>query len=281
MTLKKQGEATGNDAGKGTRGGNRRGILTPNSHTSPGIRGFRRGLKDSLPIIFGYFSASIAFGLLARNSSLSLWETQSFSLFTFTGAAQFMALNLINAGVSGPQIVLAYGLLNLRYTLMSAAVAKKVTFTRFFQRPLLASGVTDENFAVTTANEGPVSPAYQGAVELGPWVGWNLGTLSGWLFGSILPESLSAAMVASLYALFMALLLPDLKKGMPWILTAALAAGVNTVLELLGSLGSGWSFIIAMISGTILGMFLIPAQPETADGRGTISGETVEKETEV
>jgi len=228
---------------------------------SPGRR-FSQGLKDALPIIFGYFSASIAFGLLARNSSLSLWETQSFSLITFTGAAQFMALNLINSGVSGPQIVLAYGLLNLRYMLMSAAVAKKVDFNRFFQRPLLAFGVTDENFAITTSNKGQVSPAYQGAVELGPWLGWNLGTLSGWLFGSILPSSLSAAMVASLYALFMALLLPDLKKGLPWILTASSAAALNTVLELWSPLGSGWSFVIAMMAGTVVGMFLIPSEPE-------------------
>ena len=240
-------------------------MIEINPAGTTGIRGFRKGLKDALPIIFGYFSASIAFGLLARSSSLSLWETQSFSLFTFTGAAQFMALNLINSGVSGPQIVLAYGLLNLRYMLMSAAVAKKVDFSRFFQRPLLAFGVTDENFAVTTSNKDQVSPAYQGAVELGPWIGWNLGTLGGWLFGSILPASLSAAMVASLYALFMALLLPDLKKGLPWILTAASAAGINTVLELWSNLGSGWSFVIAMMSGTILGMFLIPTEkPEAA-----------------
>ncbi|MCK5248674.1 MAG: AzlC family ABC transporter permease [Spirochaetaceae bacterium] len=236
--------------------------ITDLSGSSLSPRGFHRGLKDALPIIFGYFSASIAFGLLARSSSLTLWETQSFSLFTYTGAAQFMALNLINAGASGPQIVLSYGLLNLRYLLMSAAVAKKVDITRIFQRPLLAFGVTDENFAVTTGNEGQVTPAYQGAVELGPWIGWNLGTLSGWLFGSVLPASLSAAMVASLYALFMALLLPDLKKGLPWIITAASAAAANTVLELWSSLGSGWSFIIAMMAGTIVGMLIIPAAPD-------------------
>ena len=252
----KQNKKPSEKADTAARAGSIRGKSPDSGEGTP--RDFTRGLKDALPIIFGYFSASIAFGLLARNSSLSLWETQSFSLFTYTGAAQFMALNLINTGVSGPQIVLAYGLLNLRYTLMSAAVAKKVNFTRFVQRLLLAFGVTDENFAVTTSNKGQVSPAYQGAVEIGPWIGWNLGTLSGWLFGSILPASLSAAMVASLYALFMALLLPDLKKGMPWILTAASAAGVNTLLELFSPLGSGWSFVIAMMSGTILGMFLIP-----------------------
>jgi predicted branched-subunit amino acid permease len=171
-----------------------------------------------------------------------------------------MALNLLSAGASGPQIVISYGLLNLRYLLMSAAVAKKVDFTRFFQRPVLAFGVTDENFAVTTGNRENVSPAYQAAVEIGPWTAWNAGTLAGWLFGSILPASLSAAMVSSLYALFMALLLPDLKKGLPWILVASIAAGVNTALELFSQIGSGWSFVIAMITGTTAGMFLIPVE---------------------
>jgi len=221
---------------------------------------FRRGLIDALPIILGYYSASVAFGLLARNTGLSAWETQAFSLFTFTGAAQFMALNLINAGATAPQIVLSYGLLNLRYLLMSAAVAKKVDIRRFFQRPMLAFGVTDENFALTTSQDEQVSPSYQAGVEIGPWTGWNLGTLSGWLFGSVIPESLSAAMVASLYALFMALLLPDLKKGWPWIFTAAVAAVLNTVLELFTGLGSGWSFVIAMICGTAAGMFVIPSE---------------------
>ena len=225
---------------------------------------FGRGLKDALPIVLGYYSASIAFGLLARNGGIGIWETQAFSLFTFTGAAQFMALNLIAAGAAEGQIILSYFLINLRYTLMSAAVAKKVETRKTFQRPLLAFGVTDENFAVTTSQEGQVSPSYQAAVELAPWAAWNLGTLSGWLFGSVLPESLSAAMVSSLYALFMALLLPDLKKGWPWIITAASAAALNTALALGTNLGSGWSFVIAMIAATIVGMFVIPK--EAADG---------------
>ena len=176
---------------------------------------FRSGLKDALPIVLGYFSASVAFGLLARNTGLSALESQAFSFITFTGAAQFMALNLIASGVSGPQIVLSYFLINLRYMLMSAAVARKTDTTALYQRFFLAFGVTDENFAVTTSNSTQVSPSYQAAVEMAPWAAWNLGTLTGWFFGSILPESLSAAMVASLYALFMALLLPDLKKGFP------------------------------------------------------------------
>jgi 4-azaleucine resistance transporter AzlC len=225
---------------------------------------FRQGLKDALPIVLGYFSASIAFGLLSRNAGLAMIEAQAFSFMAFTGAAQFMAINLLNAGAGGAQIVLSFFLINLRYMLMGAAVAKKVDVAHRIFRPLLAFGVTDENFAVTTSNPGRVKAPYQAAVELAPWSAWNLGTLTGWLFGSILPSSLSAAMVSSLYALFMALLLPDLKKGWPWILTAGSAAAFNSVLELFTGLGSGWSFVIAMIAGTIIGMMVIPAPKEAA-----------------
>ena len=225
----------------------------------------KKGLIDALPIILGYFSASIAFGMLARSGGLTLWESQAFSLFTFTGAAQFMALNLLAAGASAPQIAISYALLNMRYLLMSAAVAKKINFTHFLQRPLLAFGVTDEIFAITTGNPGHVTPAYQAVAEASSWLGWNAGTLCGWLFGSLVPPGLGAAMISSLYALFMALLLPDLKKGWPWIITAASAGVLNTILEMGTSLGSGWSFVIAMIGGTLLGMTLIPEDDAWAE----------------
>ncbi|PIE04328.1 MAG: branched-chain amino acid ABC transporter permease [Spirochaetales bacterium] len=221
---------------------------------------FSRGFRDSSPVILGYFSASIAFGLLARNTGLNVVESLAFSFIVYTGAAQFMALNLIAAGVSGPQILIANFLLNLRYLFMSAAVARKVQTGRYFQRPLLAFGVTDETFALTVSQKGNVPPRYQAAVELFPWLAWNLGTLCGWFFGEILPESLSAAMVSSLYGLFIALLLPDLKKGWPWIITAAAAALINTALETFSGLGTGWNIVIAMLSGTIIGMALIPRE---------------------
>ncbi len=221
---------------------------------------FSRGIRDSMPVVMGYVSASIAFGLLARNTGLNVVETQAFSLIVYTGAAQFMVLNLIVAAVSGPQIVLANFLMNLRYVLMSAAVARKVETSCAHQRPLLAFWVTDENFALTTSKEGAVPPAYQYAVSIIPWLAWNVGTLCGWLFGALLPESLGAAMVASLYGLFMALLVPDLKKGWPWILTAGTAALVNTALELFSPLGAGWNFVIAMLAGTLAGMALIPRE---------------------
>lgn len=237
------------------------GEETPLTTLTPGAA-FVRGLRDVFPVVVGYFSASIAFGLIARSLGISLAITQAFSLITFTGAAQFMALNLIAAGATGPQIVLSYFLINLRYLLMSASVARKIAFDRFGQRFLLAFGVTDENFGITTSWAGAVPPAYQGALELGPWLGWNIGTLTGWLFGSVIPPSLSAAMGASLYALFMALLLPDLRRGLPWILTVAAAAGINSVLTLLTPIGPGWSFVISMIAATILGMAIIPDEPE-------------------
>ncbi len=217
-----------------------------------------QGVKDSLPIFLGYLSASITFGLLARNTGIGFIETQAFSLLAYTGAAQFMALNLISAGVAGPQVVLAFGLLNMRYLFMSAAVAGKVKNTNLFQRLLLAFGVTDEPFALITSHNNKLSWKYTAAVEFFPWTGWSLGTLCGWFFGEILPKSLSSAMIASLYGLFMALLVPELKKGWPWIITAGTAAVINTLLEQFSCFGTGWNFVAAMVTGTIVGMIIIP-----------------------
>ncbi len=257
-------EAGGRKPGEPQPPGQQQSVVQPPLSQQPG-RTFARGFRDALPIVLGYFSASIAFGLLARNAGLTILESQAFSFVAFTGAAQFMAITLITGGASGGQIILSFFLINLRYMLMSASVANKVEARNPLHRALLAFGVTDENFGVTLSCPGRVSPSYQAAVELAPWTAWNLGTLSGWLFGSILPSSLSAAMVSSLYALFMALLLPDLKKGWPWILTAGSAAAFNTVLKMFSGLGSGWSFVIAMIAGTVIGMMVIPSEPEGAE----------------
>ena len=225
-------------------------------HGSAG-KDFLRGVRDALPIFLGYFSASVAFGLLARGTGLGLGHTQAFSLITFTGAAQFMALNLIAAGAGPGELVLSYMLVNLRYFLMSASTAPRVRTRTHGQRFALAFGITDENFALTASQDRPVSASWQAAVELTPWVGWNTGTLIGWLFGSVLPPSVQSAMGISLYALFMALLVPEIRRGWRPAAVAALGGGLNSLFVLVLEWPTGWSFVIAMIGATLMGMLLL------------------------
>ncbi|MCL6592072.1 MAG: AzlC family ABC transporter permease [Firmicutes bacterium] len=74
---------------------------------SYGPTSFKKGLRAGLPIVFGYFPAAMAFGLLSRITGVSFRDTCLFSLLVFAGASQFMALDLIKAGSAAGDIILA------------------------------------------------------------------------------------------------------------------------------------------------------------------------------
>ena len=67
----------------------------------------KQGIVVALPIIIGYFPIAMAFGLMAKNTSISFLDTSLFSMMVFAGASQFMALDLIGAGVTWANIILA------------------------------------------------------------------------------------------------------------------------------------------------------------------------------
>jgi predicted branched-subunit amino acid permease len=62
------------------------------------LTNIREGIISGLPIVFGYFPVSVAFGLLSRSIDISLKDSSLFSILVFAGASQFMALDLIKAG---------------------------------------------------------------------------------------------------------------------------------------------------------------------------------------
>lgn len=82
----------------------------------------RSGALVALPVMLGYFPIAMAFGLLAKNTGISIRDTGLFSLLVFAGASQFMALDLISTGVNMASIILATFLLNLRHLMMTASL---------------------------------------------------------------------------------------------------------------------------------------------------------------
>ena len=56
---------------------------------------FTKGLKDGIPIALGYFSVSIAFGLMAVQCGLTWFEALLISFTHLTSAGQFAAVTVI------------------------------------------------------------------------------------------------------------------------------------------------------------------------------------------
>ncbi len=220
---------------------------------SPFINDSAEGVKSGVPIFLGYFTTSVAFGLLAVSAGLTPFEAVFFSMSNLTGAAQFMAINLISAGAAAGEIIISVVLLNLRYFIMSASLARKLGFKRAYRKLLTAFGVTDEVFSVASLKPGRVSGSFMLGLQGISWLGWGAGTLAGVTAGSFLPRSLQDAMSGALFALFTALLVPEIKKSFRPVILAGAAAGLNTLLYYKFQISAGWSIVISMISVTAIG----------------------------
>jgi 4-azaleucine resistance transporter AzlC len=232
---------------------------------------FRRGALSAVPIFIGYFTASAAFGLLARGAGLSGWQSILFSATNLTGAAQFLAINLIAAGAFPAEIVFSIFLVNLRYFLMTASLLTKVDYKNNLVRYLSAFAVTDEVFSVAMADTGKVNTPFMAGLQFTSWTGWVSGTAVGFFAGTLLPPELSAAMQVALFALFAALLVPEIKRGkaLP-LLTALSAALINTFLYYVFKLSAGWSLVIAMITTSAAATWFLARRktPGNATGQG-------------
>lgn len=225
------------------------------------IKSFKQEIRDSivltLPIIIGYFPIAMAFGLLSKNTSLSFRDTSLLSLLVYAGASQFMALDLISAGVSWGSIILATFLLNLRHMMMSASLA--VEFKDFPKKyiPLLSFGITDETFSVISFNKEKISLGFVLFLNLLSYASWNIGTIIGYGVGEILPFSLQSSLNVGLYAMFAALLFPEIKKSKNILLISLIAVIVYVILFYSKLFSSGWDIIVAVIISSLLGLKLI------------------------
>lgn len=214
------------------------------------LNDFISGAGSALPIFIGYFTTSVAFGILALSSGLTPLDAVLFSMTNLTGAAQFMAINLIGTGAAAGEIVISVLLMNLRYFIMSASLARKLGLKNNTNKALISFGVTDEVFSVASLKPGEVSSPFMYGLQITSWIGWAGGTIAGVTMGSFLPRSLQDAMSGALFALFAALLVPEIKKSYRAALLAVSAGILNTLLYYVWHISAGWSIVISMLAVT-------------------------------
>lgn len=224
--------------------------------------GFTSGALSSVPIFIGYFTTSFAFGILALSSGLTPFEAVLFSMTNLTGAAQFMAINLISSGAVMGEIVVSVLLMNFRYFIMSASLARKLDLKNNLDKAAISFGVTDEVFSVASLKPGTVSNSYMYGLQLVAWTGWAAGTIAGVTMGSLLNRSLQDAMSGALFALFAALLVPEIKKSFRGVFLSVSAGILNTLLYYIWHVSAGWSIVISMIAVTAAGAAIFTDEPD-------------------
>ncbi|OLO40631.1 branched-chain amino acid ABC transporter permease [Alkalihalophilus pseudofirmus] len=211
---------------------------------------FTKGVMVGIGIAIGYTPAAITFGLLAKATGLGFVETIAMSMFVFAGASQYMALNLLAIGTGAFEIIFTTFIVNIRHLLMSAAVSEKVEDEHPIKKALYSFGITDEVFAVTSTQEGTIKTGFIVGVASMAYGSWVINSGLGFLAGSILPERLQQSMAIALYAMFIALLMPSLKKHRKVVSLAVFAAVLNMILSQF--IPSGWAIISATLTSCIV-----------------------------
>lgn len=230
---------------------------------------FKKGLRDGLPICFGYLSVSFAFGIFAVGSGLSVLEAILISMFNLTSAGQLAAVPIIATGGGFLELISTQLIINLRYALMSVSLSQKMDRSvRVRDRLIVSFANTDEVFAVASANVGEVGRRYMYGLIITPFLGWTLGTALGALAGNVLPGSVVSALGIAIYAMFVAIVVPVVRVNVGVALCALLAIAISTLfyyLPALSEVPSGFVIIIAAVVSAALFAALRPVEDKEDD----------------
>ncbi len=231
------------------------------------MKPFKRGLLDGIPIALGYLSVSFTFGILAVSFGLNWWQTVLISMTNLTSAGQFAGVSIMAATGSYFEMALAQFIINLRYSLMSIVLSQKVS-ERFdgLSRWILGAGITDEIFFVASNKEGTVGRSYLFGLIVIPYFGWAIGTLLGAICGNILPEILTNALGIALYGMFIAIVVPVVKKNSKTLIIVLLAVLFSCCfkyIEALKSVSVGFVVILCAVAASTIGAFFYPVGTES------------------
>jgi predicted branched-subunit amino acid permease len=239
------------------------------------INDFNTGVRNGLPIGLGYFAVSFAFGIFAAEGGIAPLTSAVLSFTNLTSAGQFAGVRLIFTGAPWFEIAMTVLLINLRYSLMSLSLSQRLApDMSLISRILIGYGITDEVYAVAIMRERELSLLYMLGLSSLPIVGWTAGTWSGAMAGYILPVSWRSALSIALYAMFVAIIMPQARRSRAVLFVVAFAALLSIMFEylpLLSMVPLGWRIIICTVLASCAGAVLAPIRTSSANPGGEIT----------
>ena len=217
---------------------------------------FRTGLAASVPIILGYLPIAFSFGVAAVGKGLSGGEAVALSLVMYSGAAQFVAITLLAAGVPFAVAALTLAGMGLRHVLYGPSLMRQAgAGARTGTAWAWSFGLTDEVFGAALADLARgrrFSEPYMFGLGLGAYGSWVLGTGLGALAGGGVLEgwpAVSAGLEFMLPALFLALVVSMFSRRQVPVIVVAAAATIAVTLLWSGTAG----LLAGMVAGALAG----------------------------
>ena len=207
-------------------------------------------VRTSIPVLLGYVPLGIAFGLTLVAAGFPWWLSPIMGIFIFAGAAQFMAIGLMQQGTGILEIALFTLLMNARHIVYGLSML--VPFSKSGSwKPYLIFGLTDETYGLLTTVKPPRDvdgTKFYAATTMLNHLYWVVGCTVGAIVGSALTLD-TTGLDFALTALFIVLLVEQIRsvrRFEPYV-----AALVSCVVALLVSPRNFLLVALALATGLL------------------------------
>ena len=226
---------------------------------------FIAGLVAVAPLLIGAVPFGLIYGVLAVKAGIPPLLAVAIAAIVFAGSAQFMITQLVAASTPGLLIVASVGIINLRHSLYSAALAGRLAHLSRGWKAILAYLLTDEAYAAAIRRfERDAGGAddhrhwFLLGTGFGLWFVWQLSCVAGVMLGGRIPSAWSLEFAGTLT--FIAIVVPLLRDRAAW--GAAIAAGMIAVAA--HALPYKLAIIAAALGGMVLAALLERVWPGAA-----------------
>jgi len=218
-------------------------------------------VAEGWPVLLTSVVVGITYGVVARQSGLSVAEASGSSLLVFAGAAQFAAVGLLREGAGTLEVAASVLLINLRHLLMAASLRPHFARASFVERLGLGYILTDEAFAMGIGHfrRGHRDLVYYATFGTLLWLCWNIGTLAGAIFGAGLEHPERYGIDFAITATFLAIVAVGVRHRTD--LVVAVAAGIVAgALRLVGA-----TTLAVVVAGAVAPIVVLLARDEPSD----------------
>lgn len=192
--------------------------------------GWRAGVVAMLPVLLGIVPFGMVAGVAGVENGATVAQSIAFGFLSYSAAAQIAAFDLLGRGAPLLVVIGTATVINLRFAMYSASLARHIAGGRLARRVAGAYLLTDHAYALTMSRSAQPPPTrhlpsyYLGAAFV-MWAVQMTSMVAGALLGTGAPEAIPLAFAVPLT--FLALLIPALRDR-PSVLAAIVAAVVAT-----------------------------------------------------
>lgn len=224
----------------------------------------RAGISEAWPVALGLIPLGLAFGLLMTQTGFAWWWTPIFSFVIYAGSMEFLAINLVVAGVGPVSAAITGMMVNFRHIFYGLTFPRHAIESRS-GKTYSAYALTDESYAIASARPpGKVSGTRVLTIQMFCQSMWVLPGILGALVGEVIPAGLEG-MEFALVALFVVLAWETFKNNRDFSLPV-LAGGLAL---LVGLFAPGQMLMMALTAYffVLLARYLSPALDKRLEWR--------------